>query len=167
MMIYLIGVPTLIFLTIVQSTVLSQLTVLDGRPDLVLLVIVAWALTGRAREALTLGFIGGVFHDLFSGFPLGVSAISLVVVAYLVSLSEGRFWGANMLLVLGAVLLSSVVYHSFSLGMLWITGRGVDLPYAIGRFFLPSLFLNLVLALPVTQLAEGLRESLFPPKVEV
>jgi hypothetical protein len=38
---------------------------------------------------------------------------------------------------------------------------------AIGRIIMPSTFLNLLLALPITQLARSVRQSLFPPEVSV
>jgi rod shape-determining protein MreD len=164
---YLIGVPLLALLAVLQSTILSRILLLDGRPDLVLLAVVGWGLAGRSQESLVWAMVGGLFLDLLSGVPLGTTAIALVVVAYVVSFSEGRFWEAHFLMPLGVTLFASLFYHAFGLGVMLLSGRALDLLTVGARVILPSTFLNLVLALPASQLAEGLRESLFPPEVSL
>jgi rod shape-determining protein MreD len=166
-MAYLIGIPLLGILAIVQSAVLTHFGLLDGRPDLVLLAVVAWSLTGRWREAMILGFTGGLFLDLLSGVPFATSAIALVMVAGFASLLEGRFWEANFLIPLGVMLAGSLAYHGVELGALLIAGRAIDLELAATRVILPSTFLNLVLSIPAAQLAGSLRRSLFPPEVAI
>lgn len=166
-MAYLIGVPILSLLAILQSTAISQIRLLDGRPDLVLLVIVAWGLAGRTLEAMILGAIGGFFLDLLTGLPFGFNAIAITAVAFLVSLMEGRFWEAHILMPLGVMLMTSLIYHVLGLLMLLFTGRGISLEFAIVRVVLPSTFINLALIIPTLQLASGLRDRLFPEEVEI
>ena len=166
-MAYLVGIPLLALLAILQSTVFSHLQLLDGRPDLVLLAVGSWGLVGRGREAMVWGLIGGLFLDLLSGIPFGTSAIALVLVAYIASLLEGRFWEAHLLMPMGVTLLGSLVFYALSLAGLLLSGHPIDLPTALMRVILPSTFLNLILALPASQLAVGLRRSLFPPEVTI
>jgi rod shape-determining protein MreD len=166
-MIYAVGIPLLALLAVLQSSVLSYMRLLDGRPDLVLIAVVAWGLTGRARETMVWGLIGGLFLDLFSGLPLGASALILVLIAYLVSFLEGRFWEANLLLPLVVMLIASLVYHFFGFGVIALSGRGVDFVTAVTRIILPSTFLNLLLALPVSQLAKSVHQRFFPPEVRI
>lgn len=166
-MAYLLGVPTLALLAALEASVLRRFPLLDGGPDLILLAVVSWALTGQRRQAMTLGLLGGILLNLLSGFPVGSSSIALILVAFLVSLTEGRFWEAHFLMPLAAVLMASVIYHSVPLGLLLILGRSPDWPYALSRVMLPSVFLNLVLALPVTQALTSLEETLYPPEVGI
>lgn len=166
-MAYLIGFPLLLALTIVQSTIMVHLHLLNGRPDLVLLAVVSWSLVGRAEEAMIWGVVGGLLLDLLSGYPLGSSALALVLIAFLVSLAEGRLWEVNLVLPLGVMLAASLVYHVLSLLTLPFLGRQIDLLFAAGRVILPSTFLNMLLALPAFQLAQALRNRLYPPEVEI
>ncbi|HEX9797071.1 MAG TPA: rod shape-determining protein MreD [Anaerolineales bacterium] len=164
---YLIGIPLLALLAVLQTTVLGRFRLLDGAPDLILLASVAWALTGRSQQAMALALIGGLLLDTLSGYPLGVSSIMLVLVAYLVSLSEVRFWEAHFLMPLAAVLLGSVVYYVGNLGVLAALGRSPDLGLALTRVILPGTFLNLVLALPASQAARAVEATLYPPEVGI
>lgn len=166
-MAYLIGVPLLATLAILQSAVLSGVRLLDGQADLVLLAVVAWGLAERWSEALVWGMIGGLLVDLFSGVPFGTTSVILVVIAYLGSFMEGRFWGAHVFVQMGLVLIASLVYHLYGLAVLLLMGRTVDLSMALTRVLLPSTFLNLLLALPAVQLARSLRATLFPPEVKI
>lgn len=164
-MTYIIGVPIITLLAILQISLVSHLRLLEGRPDLVLLAVVAWALMGRGNEAMVLGFVGGLLLDAFSAVPLGVSSAALVAVAAIASYSEGQFWGINPIMQLAAVLVGSAVYYATIILTLVALGQPIDLQVALGRIVLPSLFVNLLLALPTVQLAEGLHGILHPPRV--
>lgn len=164
-MAYLVGLPLLALLAMLQSAVFAHLRLLDGRPDLVLLAVVGWGLAGRGTEAMIWGLCGGLLLDLLSGAPFGISAISLVLTAYLLSLLEGRLWGMHPLLPPAAALLGTALLHGLGLASLLLTGRALDLAAAATRVILPSAFLNVALSLPAAQLAGSLRQALFPEKV--
>jgi rod shape-determining protein MreD len=166
-MAYLIGVPLLALLTVLQSSVLGWTLLLDGRPDLILLAVVSWALTGRSTEAMVWGLVGGLFLDLYTGLPYGLSAISLVIIAFVISSLLDRFWEGHLLTPLGAVLFTSLFFHFTQLAAVFILGRPIDLLLSIQRVVLPSSFLNLALALPAKSLADGLSERLNPPEVTI
>jgi rod shape-determining protein MreD len=166
-MAYLIGVPLLALLTVLQSSVLGWTLLLDGRPDLVLLAVVSWALTGRSTESMVWGLIGGLLLDLYTGLPYGLSAITLILIAFVISSLLDRFWEGHILTVLGAVLITSLFFHFTQLAALFVSGRPINLVLSLQRVILPSSFLNLALALPAKSLADGLKERLNPPEVTI
>ena len=161
----LLGFAGISFLAVLQSSLVNHLRLLDGRPDLVLLAITGWALAGHGRQAMLFGFVGGFALDLFSEVPLGVSSAALVLVAAMVSYSEGRFWGVHPLMQLAAVLTASAVFYLAQLVSLGIGGHPFDLLLVLNRTVLPSLFLNLVFALPAAQTAEALSRFFTPSEV--
>ena len=166
-MAYAIGLPLMALLAILQSAVASQLRLADGRADLVLVAVVAWALTGRSQEAMVLGLAGGLFLDLLSALPLGSTGLAMVLVAFVVSLTEGRLWGAHLLTPLGVVFAASSFFSAYMLLASVIVGARVDVPSLASRILLPETFLNMLLAIPAAQLATGLKRALVPPEVEI
>lgn len=166
-MAYLIGVPLLALLAMLQSSMFADFGFYDGRPDLVLLAVAGWALAGEGQQAMVWGLIGGVFLDMLSALPMGTSSIALILVAYLVSLYARRIWEVNLLMPLGVTLIASLFFHSFMLIALLLLGRTVQLDYAYARVILPSTFINLLFTLPVSQALAGLQRRLYPPEVEV
>ncbi|NIM95954.1 MAG: rod shape-determining protein MreD [Anaerolineales bacterium] len=166
-MAYLIGIPILAILAILQSVVFNDIKLLDGRTDLILLAVVTWGIVGRPREALVWALVGGLFLDLLSGVPLGTTSIILIVITFLVSFSEGRFWESHFLMPMGVILAASLLYYVLSMAIIWIIGHELDFNMTLFRIILPSTFLNLLLILPATQLARSLRQSLYPPEVSI
>jgi rod shape-determining protein MreD len=164
---YVLGIPLLIVLAALQATIFGVPLFLGGRPDLILLAVVGWGLAGGSQESLGWGLIGGLLLDALSGLPFGVSAISLVLIAYLVSLYERRLWEASFLMPLGIVLIASLIFHFIGLGVVLLLGREVTLSFAISRVIMPSTFLNLIIALPVVQLLSGTYRRINPPEVEI
>ena len=160
-------IPVLLLLVVFQTAVLPLFPLLDGRPDLVLLLVVGWALTGRVVEASILATIGGLLLDLASGLPLGVSAIALIAAVNLINLSHGRLWRGHQLLALGAVLLGSLVYYAILAVVVWITHPGFDLLAAVANVVLPSILLNLILAIPSVQLMAAFDRLVHPPGVTI
>jgi len=163
----LLGLPLLAALAILQSSVVAHLELLNGRPDLVLLAVIAWSLAGRPVEAMVWGLIGGAFLDTFSGQPMGTTSMALVLIAYLASWLEGRFWEAHLFMTFGVTLSASLLFYLIMLAVLLLAGQPIDWGLALTRVVLPSTFLNLLLAFPATQLASAVQRSLFPQKVAI
>lgn len=164
---YLFGVPTLLLLAVLQSTVFSQIGFLEGRPDLILTGLIAWSLAGRANEAMVFALLGGIFLDLLSGGPFGATAIIYVIALYFISLLEGQFWKDHFLLPPAVTLLTSLLVYAYNLSILFLIGRQVSLNYALPRVIFPGTFLNLLLALPAFHLMSSLQRRWFPSEVEI
>ena len=164
---YFIGIPLLTLLAILQSVLMSHIELLDGRADLVLLAVISWSLTRRSEEAMVWGVIGGFALDFLSGLPFGSNALILLVVTFLVSFLEGRFWEAHFLMPLGVMLVASLIYHFLGTFVVMLNGQNVSLDYAFRRIILPSTFLNIIIALPASQLATALHSRLYPQEVEL
>lgn len=161
----LVLLPLSVLLVVLQTAVLPSFELLDGRADLVLLLVVAWALTGRLVQAMILGVVAGMLLDLLSGIPLWISAIALIAAANVATLAQGRLWRAHQFAALGTVLLATAVYYAILALAVLLTHPGTDLVLGLTRIILPAVLLNLLLAIPAVQLAGSLERALYPPKV--
>lgn len=74
---------------VIQVTILARLPLPGATPDLVLVVVAAWALRRGSIEGAIVGFAAGLVLDLAppSDGPLGLSALVLALVGYLVGLA--------------------------------------------------------------------------------
>jgi rod shape-determining protein MreD len=75
---------------LLQTVVISRLSLPYGEPDLVLVAVVALAVAGGPGVGTGAGFAGGLLLDLLGDHPLGLLALVLTVVGY----AAGRFRGA-------------------------------------------------------------------------
>jgi rod shape-determining protein MreD len=135
----------LISVALIQSTVMPHLTLWGVKPDLMLLVVISWSLLRGSREGIVWGFIGGLCLDLFSGAPLGLSALALLIVSFFSGLGEATVFRTHIILPLATVFFASFIYDLVFLLALRTLGWSVAWLDSFIRFVLPVSLLNVLL----------------------
>ena len=141
---YLI-VPLLVVIAVVQSTVMSHLTIAGVKPDLMLLVVISWSSLRGAEEGILWGFIAGLSLDLVSGAPFGVSTLAMLIVSFLSGLGEVNIFGTHIALPLTTVFFATIFYDLLFLLLLEVTGWSVVWFESFIKLILPSALLNVAL----------------------
>jgi rod shape-determining protein MreD len=142
--IYLV-VPLLVIIAILQTSVVSRLTVWGVFADLPVLVVVSWSLLRGAREGVIWGFVAGVTVDLLSGAPFGAATLSLMAVGFLSGLGRSSVFGAHVVFPVVMTFLATIVYNVLFLLIVFISGETVVWLDSLYRIILPSAVLNAVL----------------------
>jgi rod shape-determining protein MreD len=156
-------IPFLLIVAILQSTAAPRLTVSGVRPDLMLVSVVSWTLLAafRARElqyigeppslwrgindGVVWGFVGGMFLDLLSGAPWGISALALMAAAMVVGILSVGIAGSAPILMIVVTPLGTFAYHLVFLIGIALTGRPVFWSMEVTRVILPGIVFNLAL----------------------
>ena len=125
---------------------LSRVSVMGARPNLMLLVVLTWAVVRGIDEGLLWAFVGGLMLDLLSGGPLASIALALVAAAYLAGQSLGEEVGSQAIRVVILTVLGGAAYHLALMIVLDWSGHQVDWPYALVQVAGPSVLLNAALA---------------------
>ena len=107
---YIVATVILALLAALQASVFSRFSVGSAAPQLVLLSVVAWSLARGPFEGMFWGFAGGLWYDLASGGPVGVSALAMLAVAAVAGSFGGRMFGTNPLLPMLAVFGATLGY---------------------------------------------------------
>jgi rod shape-determining protein MreD len=142
----------LIGVALIQSTVMPHLTLWGVKPDLMLLVVISWSLLRGTREGIVWGFIGGLCLDLFSGAPLGLSALALLIASFFSSLGEATIFRTHVILPLATVFFASLIYDFIFLLALRTLGWPIVWLDSFIRLVLPTSLLNVLLT-PLVYLA--------------
>jgi rod shape-determining protein MreD len=96
---------------LVSSELTLSLPMLGIGPDLLVLVVVAFAIGERPRTAATAGFVAGLVRDLLLTTPRGLSGFAYAVVAYGIALiGIPRGVGPVVGTFAGATLASQLIY---------------------------------------------------------
>jgi rod shape-determining protein MreD len=144
-----LGIALLFIGAVLQTSLFSELTVWSGRVDLVLLMVMAWALFAGSEEAMIWAIVGGFWLDAAGGHLLGTSALVLVVIGWVAgTLQERR---STILAMIGAGI-GTALYHGLLLVMFTLTGRDIALFDNLLTVTLPSILLNVIVMLPVYRL---------------
>jgi rod shape-determining protein MreD len=161
----LVGIPVLGLAVMIQTSIIGRINLLNGAADLVLLVLAAWSLQERVRSAWVWGAMAGLMVGFVSGVPWYVYLVSYLVVIGMARSLARRVWQAPLLAMFTVTLIGTLV-----LLMLTYLERSllvVPLVFNLSfmRIILPSILLNLLLAIPVHALMLGLANLLHPAEV--
>ncbi len=141
-----IALPILMLAAVVQSAWLERLTVMGGRPDLVLVLVVAWALIRGLDEGVLWGFVGGLCCDLLSGGPLGVWTTALTLAAFLAGQPWVHTLGPTSIRLALMAVVGTLAAHVVILGLLSLRGYPVSLHWALRTVIGPAALLNFILS---------------------
>lgn len=163
----LISIPVLGILAILQSGLISRLPLLYGTADLILLMIIAWALQKRVDTAWQWCIIGGLVVNIISAVPLGVPLIGYSLTTALALALRRRVWQVPVLAMLLVTFLGTLITQGITLLALRLTGSPIPVPEALNLVILPSFLLNLLFAVPAYALATELAGWLYPEEIKV
>ncbi|HEX7976346.1 MAG TPA: rod shape-determining protein MreD [Anaerolineales bacterium] len=163
----LISIPIFTLLLIFQTAVVSRIELLHGTADLVLLAVIAWALQKRVQTAWHWGIIAGLLVSLLSGLPMGVPLVGYLVVVGIALILRQRLWQVPILAMFVTTFLGTLLSQAINLVALRLFGTSLPWLEAINQITLPSVLLNLLLAIPFFALLGDLANWLYPEELEV
>jgi rod shape-determining protein MreD len=138
-------IPFLALVAMLQSTLVPHLAVGSVRFDLMLLVVISWSLRRGLQEGLVWAFCGGMALDLFSGVPLGSTALVFMIVASVVALARASLFRSRMALPWMMAGLATLIYYGLFLVVMAIMGRPLEVGTILLRQALPATVYNIVL----------------------
>jgi rod shape-determining protein MreD len=147
-MIWILSVPLLAFLALVQSAIFRQIPFLDGSLDLLLVAVTCWSLL-RPEEGLVWALLAGSFADLFSGGPFGLTSIAYLLAAICAGALHDRLWTHSPLAVMAIALFGTIISHLASIALLLLFGHSLEVGYLLTYVTLPTAFLNTIGSIPI------------------
>jgi rod shape-determining protein MreD len=163
----LLAFPILSVLLIFQTAIISQITLLQGKADIILLTIIAWALQKRVKTAWHWCIIGGLMVSFVSGMPLGAWIIGYFLAVGLALVFRQRIWQVPVLAMFVATFFGTVFTHLVSLAALRVMGTSLPFFKALNLVTLPSILLNFLLVIPIYALFSDLAKWIYPEKLEM
>jgi len=163
----LISIPLLGGLAIIQSAVLSGIPLLLGTTDLVLVVLLAWALQDEVKNAWQWSLVGGGMMTLLSGLPFGLYLVTYLGATFIAIYIRRRVWKLPFLGMLTATLIGTILVQLGSWLARWATGVFLPIDSVLTLIILPSMLLNLLVTVPIFYVIKDLAQRLYPKEIEV
>jgi len=158
------AIPLMALLAIVQTAVLPHFPIAGVEPQLLLLVALAWGLVRGLEEGLVWAFIGGLWSDLFSMAPVGLSSLAFMAAVAAAVLLQQVMPPRRLLVATLMAALGTLIYLVISIVVLGLLGHGLS---AAGLAeLLPLFVLHMVAILPIYLLLQSLVRVLKPRRVE-
>lgn len=161
----LAAIPVLGLTLMLQLSILSRMMLLSGNADLILLVLAAWALQERARGAWIWGIAASLAAGLISGIPWYIYLVGYLSVVGASKLLVHRIWQAPLLAMFSVTLIGTLELLMLTYLRQTIFESSLPLRGVFLQIVLPSVLLNLLLAIPVHGFVKDLANRLYPPEV--
>ncbi len=137
--------PLLAFCALVQTTLVPMIPQGMAKPDVLLVLVVAWGIVRGGGEATLWGLAGGLCLDLLSGAPFGVQTLGLAAVGLMADLMETNFFRSNILIPLAAIFIATILFHIVQAAAMQTFGYPVSWEPFLLRVVLPTAVFNTVL----------------------
>lgn len=149
---------------VLQASIVGAFDIGGGRPDLLLVAVVAVALVGGTTTGAVTGFFGGLVFDLATFETLGLTSLLLTLAGYWIGRygeTTGRGRAHAPLL---SVFVMTIAYAVGGYVLHTILGDTVSAGVALGSALPAALVGNLLLTVPVFALVRRLLAG--PERVE-
>ena len=146
-------------LALLQTAIGPQLALMRVRPDLTLIVVLAWTLVYGPREGVVLAFAAGVWLDLFSGGFMGASSLALMAAAVPVGAGYTSLFRTNLLVPIGAGIVGTLIYSLVYYGLVTVLGETGPLLPTFSRLILPAVLYNSALIVLISPLLNRIPEA--------
>ncbi len=162
----LLGILLLGGATMLQISVVSQITLLHGPADLVLLVLLGWVLHARVEGRWQWGLIAGYLIGTISELPLWLPILAYLLVTGLAYVLQTRVWQVPIMSLYVTTIAGTFIVQGLSFFYLVISGTPLAFSESLNLIILPSVILNSMLALPVYAVVGEVANWVYPPEIE-
>jgi rod shape-determining protein MreD len=161
----LVGIPVLGLAVMVQTSIIGRINLLNGAADLVLLILAAWGLQERVRSAWVWGAAAGLLVGFVSGVPWYIYLVGYLIVVVMARSLARRVWQAPLLAMFTVTLIGTLVLLMLTYLERFLLVVPLAFNLSFVRIILPSILLNLLLAIPVHAIMRGLANLIHPAEV--
>lgn len=158
----LVAIPVLGLALILQTSIIGRISLLNGQADLLLLILAAWSLQDRVHSAWAWGIAAGLLAWFISGLPWFIYPVCYLIVVGLGRLLAHRVWQAPLLAMFTVTFIGTLELLTLTYAERSIFEVSLAFTPSFVRIILPSILLNMLLAIPVHALIRGLANRLYP-----
>jgi rod shape-determining protein MreD len=163
----LIAVPVILLAVLLQVSIVSRVTLLSGMADLPLVMLAAWAMQDEVETAWHWAVATGILVGFVSGLSWVVPLLGYLIVVTLAQVLQRRVWQAPLLAMFSVTFLGTLGMSVLSLTVLRFSGIPLSIADVFGLLTLPSILLNMLLAIPIFAVMRDLARWAYPvPEVE-
>ena len=165
MLFYFISIPILILTLILQLVIVSNLPLLYGTANLMMLVIIAWSLQDNSKKVWELAIIGGILVGYATAVPFYVPLITFLVISAMAKVIRKRIWRIPIFLMILMSIFGTFFEQIFTIVVLQLAGSPLSIRECIFSVTLPSALLNILISIPVFGLVTDLSSWAYPIEV--
>ena len=160
-----LAIPVMILLGVVETAVLPHFPIFGSTPQVAFMVALAWGLLYGIEEGAVWAFFAGVFTDIFSITPMGISSVAFMVGVTAVLWLQHALPKSRIFLPLLFAMLSTIISFLINLILLRLFGTVANFQ---GITVLPTtILINILTILPIYWLLYMINRIMRPRRVQM
>ncbi len=132
-----------------QSSMVPQIRILGGEPDLVFLIVLSWSVNTGLEERVVWALVGGIMQNLLSAAPLGASSMSMILIVFAIDVIRRQVYRIGLPLLVLLVIFGSLFHQLVLMLILSMVGFEIQWLGSLSYVVAPTIAYNLVLIGPV------------------
>ena len=137
----------ILFCFLLQSTVFQWIEFNGIVPNLLIILTAAFGFMRGEKEGLVIGFICGLFCDIFFGDVIGFQSLVMMYLGYLNGKFSGGFYPEDIKLPMALIIVSDLSYSMICYICLFLLRGRLDFPYYFMNVILPEVVYTTVVTL--------------------
>jgi cell shape-determining protein MreD len=154
--------PIMILLLILQMVVVRHLPLFNGTADLLLLWLAAWGLQNKGKHVWIGAIFTGAIVSFVSAVPWYANLLPYLFIAFISRFLSKHFWQNPLIALLVIVFIGSLVEYLVQFGVLSFLGTDMNFMTSLKYIIVPSIFLNLILAIPIYVVVNDMAQWVYP-----
>jgi cell shape-determining protein MreD len=167
MLAYILASIGYLVVVMLQFGVVSRTPLLSGTADLVMLYIIAWSLHQQSRRFWVLVLVFAVIIGAISVTPFFLSVASYMAIYYAGTRIKAQVWQTPLLAMFLLTFTGTLLLHAGYFVSAFIEGTVFDWRVVLTQITLPSVLLNMLLAIPVHAIITELVRMAYPRGVDI
>lgn len=139
----------LIITMMLQLGVVSRINLFSGSADLILIFLASLGVMSNSKSTWLWCALAGMLVSLISAMPFFVPLFAYLIIAGISHILRKRMWETPILALLVTVFFASLIQHQIYFIALLADGTPISWSESLNLVTLPSLLLNMMLAIPV------------------
>lgn len=137
---------------LLESTVFHKLTFASVCPNLMIIVTASFGFMRGKKTGMFVGFVSGLFVDLFWGQILGFNMMLFTVIGYLNGMFERLFYDEDIKLPIGLIGASELFYGLVTYICIYMLRGDFGFRIYLGHIILPELVYTILVTLVLYQI---------------
>lgn len=161
---YILAFPILFITMMLQMVVINKIPLLYGYADLIVLVIVIYALHPKANHSWFWGLLAAGLYGYVSKLPYLVPIVIFASIIISAQYIKRRIWQMPIIAYIFMVIMASFAMQVLSLVLLKFTGSSLPFMESVNLIIIPSVMLNLLFAIPIYFIFNDFLDVVFTEK---
>lgn len=146
---YYVGFGLVLFLTLLEVSVLPLFRIQGLQPDLLLIFLITWLIIRGADEAYVLIPFGGLMLGLLDGSPFGTALLAMAPLALLQEVRGAQLKESGLVMAVIFTAIMSLLYNYIFLIVFTFQGASGNWLDATVSVILPTMFMNVAVLFPL------------------